>query len=84
MKLPRETSLGNLCHQVGLVSQLPHDAIVGRDFLKFWELWDLPDSPLSASSEPKCTPRKTYCEVSPEFPLSITYFSISPSDRGVS
>ena len=67
-----ETSLGNLCHQVGLVPKLPHDAIVGRDFPKFWELWDCPDSPVGGSSEPEpSTPESSNCEDYPEFPCSV-------------
>ena len=32
-----------MSHAVGLVPHLVHEAIIGRDFPTFWELWDRPD-----------------------------------------
>ena len=67
-----ETSKGTLSHPVGLVSHLPH-AILGRDFPKFWGLWDHPEPPTGASTYQESDNQNSSesGEDSPELPLSV-------------
>uniref|UniRef100_A0A803J7L8 Gypsy retrotransposon integrase-like protein 1 n=1 Tax=Xenopus tropicalis TaxID=8364 RepID=A0A803J7L8_XENTR len=65
--------LGTLSHSAGVVQHLLHDAIIGRDFPQFWDLWNQSVSPHSnsvvensevpGSEDP---PRET-----PAFPFSV-------------
>lgn len=82
-----ETDLGAVTHVDGVVPHLVHNAIIGRAFPKFWELWEYPVSVTVTEAEPESLAgvdnlaSGDSSQGSPGFPFSVIAGELEESEE---